>query len=131
MKIEKQVCSLELAKKLKKLGVKQGGYFNWIEENAWGSDWETRVEVSNYDFDCPITIFASSFTVAELGELLPDVLYLDKTPAWLEYSKIKNEHYACYRVGCAQPRLKYSATSEANARAKLLIYLLKNNLLNK
>jgi hypothetical protein len=34
MELEKQVCSLELAKRLKELGVEQQSYFVWVEANG-------------------------------------------------------------------------------------------------
>ena len=37
MKIESQVCSLELAKKLKELGVKQESLYYWCENSEGAS----------------------------------------------------------------------------------------------
>lgn len=73
MPIEKQVCSLELAKRLKELGVKQGSYFYWNAQHIWvaaGKDIE-------YDKDNAI----SAFTAAELGEILPVALEHDEVLA--------------------------------------------------
>ena len=67
MKLEDQVCSLELAKKLKELGVKQESLFYWwFVRNDMGDD----VFVSDTK---PVngTEYWSAFTVAELGEMLP------------------------------------------------------------
>jgi hypothetical protein len=36
MNLNQQVCSLELARKLKELGVKQESYFWWAIGNGWG-----------------------------------------------------------------------------------------------
>ena len=68
MELSKQVVSLDLAKRLKELGVKQESYFEWYHrvskkpEYRLGSrsDWEPSYE----------DMFASAFTIAELGEML-------------------------------------------------------------
>ena len=60
MKLEQHVCSLDLAKRLKELGVKQESLF-W-----WG---EITKEVHYCKAGKPLHI--SAFTVAELGEMLP------------------------------------------------------------
>ncbi len=71
MKLEQQVCNLELAKKLKELGVKQESYFTWVHwrDDSEDDGWDV------YHFDNPshtMGVDYSAFTVAELGELLPD-----------------------------------------------------------
>jgi hypothetical protein len=69
MKLEQQVVSLELAKKLKELGVKQESLFYWNRhksEISWGLSQTNCSKISHWE-----TI--SAFTVAELGELLPRI----------------------------------------------------------
>ena len=64
MKIEEQVVSLELAKKLKELGVKQASFVYWTESaDGWGlrSLGELRGVTDE---------IYSAFTVAELSEIL-------------------------------------------------------------
>lgn len=65
--------------------------------------------------------FYSAFTVAELGEIIAE-----KGGTWKEGKvwrwNLTNERYANSR--------NRSADTEANARAKCLIYLIENNLLN-
>lgn len=67
MKLEDQVVSLDLAKKLKELGVKQESYFYWIGESIWNptdqSDYETRNTP-------PKSEWVPAFTVSELLGLL-------------------------------------------------------------
>ncbi len=69
MKLEQQVVSLELAKKLKELGVKQESLFWWTTNNLNFTDekctWWIEPTVESY------TRRISAFTVAELGEMLP------------------------------------------------------------
>ena len=74
MKLENQVCSLKLAKKLRKLGVKQDSLWEWValppqEDPPSKSDYILTLSFSK-------TLKAekwcfSAFTVAELGEMLP------------------------------------------------------------
>src|SRR6185369_17718313 len=74
VKLESQVCSLELAKRLKELGVKQESLFIWSawvshspEENTDCHD--LHWEVVSKEFGNPG--WYSAFNVAELGEILP------------------------------------------------------------
>src|SRR5207237_834898 len=64
MQLEEQVVSLELAKKLEELGVKQVSYFYWIRRKPF-NDYSLGTDVYKE------TTFYSAFSVAELGELLP------------------------------------------------------------
>lgn len=124
MKLEQQVCSLELSKRLKKLGVKQESIFHWVEvmnvdfmENT-GSHFELR---QNYGVGRDS--FAA-FTVAEL---------LDKAPA--STSIFKRTDMATNSI----PRY-YVETFEhyrdsdwnenpAEALGLMLEYLITNNLM--
>lgn len=66
MKLEDQVCSLELAKRLKELGVKLESLFYWHywdNRNTW-----TLEPAGRYKDEEP---FFFAFTVAELGAMLP------------------------------------------------------------
>lgn len=128
MKLEDQVCSLEFAKRLKELGVKQNSYFYWSTPWPRGSQWLDEknsdyrlVEASNPD-SC------SAFTVAELGEMLPNY----KTWKW-EFGKgHRNTGWHGDRVdSCGIDYELFSqktARTEAEARAKMLIYLIEQGL---
>jgi hypothetical protein len=111
MNLEKQVVSLELAQRLKELGVKQNAYFSWYKQSNFGNEYilsisgETNIE--NY----------SAFTSAEVGELLEkDVTY--------KFKNTGDEWYLC--DNCENST---GADTEADARAKMLIYLIENNLI--
>jgi hypothetical protein len=123
MNLEQQVCSLELAKRLKELGVKQDSLFYWhtgiVPQGLVTKEWvsERNVSASTY----------SAFTVAELGELLPRKI----TKGGWDYflicttgGKIKDIRYE--RDGESAHSL--GEYTEADARAKMLIHLLENNL---
>jgi hypothetical protein len=129
MNLENQVCNLELAKKLKDIGVKQESLFFWvITENA-----NEIVVESNLKFDHSFQF--SAFTVAEFGDMLPETIYLMDKPKILIMKKrskffigYRNENYRiyyCEETFCCAVCDK----NEANARAKILIYLIENKLM--
>jgi len=120
MKLENQVVSLELAKKLKELGVKQESLFWWVEkEEGQMLEYEPSIVCER---DC------SAYTVAELGEILPVSF-----SSWRE----DVDRYICedeidligdYEAGGIWHSKE--AKTEADSRAKMIIYLLENKLIN-
>lgn len=64
MKLQSQVCSLELAQKLKTLGVKQESLFVWTTK---GQLWRDIDLIEEYTKDVG-EVSCAAFTVAELGE---------------------------------------------------------------
>ena len=140
MKLEDQVCSLELAKRLKELVVKQESYFYWSGRSA---DAKWRIE-SKQIFNVDRTSDVSAFTVAELGEMLHAAdadlcistvsLDFDGIERLWTVTKIGQiEHieanskrhragvYELYHLDHVE-----AEQSEADARAKMLIYLIEN-----
>jgi hypothetical protein len=74
MKIEEQVCNLELAKKLKEPGVRQEGYFWWFKgkmPNVGSVGYVLAGEFSASD-----ERIACAFTDTELGEISPGMFHL-------------------------------------------------------
>ncbi len=79
MKLEQQVCSLKLAKRLKELGVKQESLSWWTQ---WGEDKNYYLySQANFVYDpnlradrLPLKEKISAFTFAELEEVLEVVL---------------------------------------------------------
>lgn len=68
----KEVCSIELAKRLKQLGVKQESIFLWIYDGLSGTKYIILSDVfreSKELHDLRIEIF-SAFSMAEMGALL-------------------------------------------------------------
>jgi len=127
MELNKQVCSLELAKQLKELRVEQESFWYWgYYEPARRWDIIDSGEAENWDY--PRGVF-SAFTVAELGEMLPagyisvSKILIVNTPIIsgtsrfrVKYIKDDNENYE-------------EDDTEADARAKMLIYLIKEKLI--
>lgn len=121
MKLEQQLVSLELAKKLKELGVKQESYFYWDIHNELFVPLDSTLN--------PYTQ-CSAFTVAELGEMLPYGCWTEKMMAGM--ASYKEGRWRCtddVNIGSDNKVLKMYADTEADARAKMLIYLVENNLI--
>jgi hypothetical protein len=135
MKLEEQVTSLELSKKLKDLGVKQESAFYW-ERSMFTDGWELKSK-ERASLKGSYEIY-SAFTVAELGEMLPRVIQ-DKWFLRTKPVKNGNTAWSVQYVGKRGKEMtfRYSrmadpiqGNTEANARAKMLIYLLENDLLS-
>lgn len=128
MKLEAQVISLELAKRLKELGVKQ-------ESLWWWKDTGAKYVLFSHIFKSKLPQDCSAFTVAELGELLPYKLIqgvIAESPRiyYLYASKCGTDWGCFYAMNNGQTRLwTKDAPTEADARAKMLIYLLEKGLI--
>ena len=143
MKLENQVCSLELAKKLKELGVKQESLWHWKEHRPYLWKKQLKAIIGNNNLPKYIipsgqydeAFVYSAFTVAELAEMLPNEFsdkgknyymslrknkYSSKTYSW-------GLSYSAYWDNCYEDMI-YSVCedTEANARAKMLIWLIEN-----
>lgn len=119
MKLEDQVVSLELAKKLKELGVKQDSlwFWTWAE---WNKEVEWVLILEDKRAGLKKETF-SAFTVAELGEMLPEgyrSYYYNGHPSGGNWMCNDGEI-----LGVAD------ANTEADARAKMLIYLIKEGII--
>ena len=116
MKLEDQVCSLGLAKRLKELGVRQEGLFWWASDERTGAAFRLTA-TPNMKWSEAHRLVA--FTVAELGWMLPQDCY--------SYKLYSSGWAGQYRRN-GRKRVHFAAYTEADARAKLLIYLLENKL---
>lgn len=132
MKLEKQVCNLELAKKLKELGVKQKSLFWWIWINN-KPQYKPRIaekgQFSGYEEDEK----CSAFTVAELGEMLPINITIDEHTCSFNIARAESGIGDKWQVEYThwdnqRELLGKDAFTEADARAKMLIYLIENKL---
>lgn len=121
MKLQDQVCTLEQAKQLKAFGIYQYCLFAYVGTNEVelknnnivytdGYDWHDHPGYAAYPFQY------SAFTAAELGEMLKGFNLPIYWKLWAEW---------CYKEG-DQP-VGYG--NEAVARASMLIYLLKQNII--
>jgi hypothetical protein len=127
MRIEDQVCSLELAQKLKALGVKQVSLFDWFEirKNKWEvwnvitlmQYWEdNNIRENN---DRPLNKF-SAFTCAEIGLMLPKA-------RWTQESTMGGFRVLLYDQVFPHQEIYYSwGETEADVRAGTLIHLIES-----
>ena len=115
MKLEERVVGLELAKKMEELGFKQESLWYWVHiVRDDGTDRWDLVIKNNAEFMAKEWKYeiVSAFTVAELGEMLPYGVTsfkfgLNDWRIWTDVNKTNFEQ----------------SETEANARAKMLIYL--------
>ena len=122
--IEKQVSSLELSKKLNALGVTEKSYWCWkkMKSNKARDDYF----LSSWDME---KRDLHAYTVAELGLLLPQYVesYRIATDQFAsKFYELKEDKKGNPIHG--EPIIETSNT-EADARAKLLIWLIENKML--
>ena len=111
MKLEDQVCSLELSKQLNDLSVKQESLWYW-GKYAYGKEYGLVCPI--YYNEHPYELECSAFTVAELGEMLPTYIKYER---WEFSYRVEYDFKNGYGV---------QQKTEADARAKMLIWLIKN-----
>lgn len=150
MKLKDQVCSLKLAKQLKELGVEQESLFYWSDESTPKESTKYEIQYKNYTIikHGRKSEYYSAFTVAELGEgeLLPRMIKIDEERYF--YSQFREEdkgewqsNYESYNdkgkslkflLGPQEDDTYTHITekTEADARAKMLVYLIENKLIN-
>jgi hypothetical protein len=117
MNLSEQVCSLELAKKLLTLGVKQNSYFSCLKLTCQYEVWPTNY-LNNRE--------CAAFTVAELMNILP---ILNGMPCELiKIADLRKGLYYCCRYWNDIENTHAEATNAADACAKMLIYLIENGL---
>lgn len=109
MTLEKQICSLELSRKLKDLGVKQESVWYWVYHDTVERFVLQNCRTSQNDEE------PSAFTVAELGEDGMVYSVYNKRKGWTGQSALS--------------QMVFYADTEADARAKILVYLLENKLI--
>lgn len=141
MKLENQVTPIEMAKKLKDLGVTQESQCYWSKNLLVESGFSVYDRSQLRTYEDPHLMdkskYFAAFSCAELGEMLPDesingISMTEKDE--ICYSRNGNEFYVCLRnkYGDA-PLIDGNSldvyTTEASARAAMLIHLLENKLI--
>lgn len=131
MRLEDQVANLELSKRLDELGVKIDSYFYWYKNpnsNEFKIFHHHRFELvqgsENYEF-------YPAYTVAELGIIIPHILQSkNTTQSDSHFETFKNENnqwIVTYVLKHSMPPvIAILGDTEANARAKMLIWLIEN-----
>jgi len=158
MNLEQQVVSLDLAKRLKELGVKQISLYHWFfyDTNPFTDDrWIITTVDEDEQLVFDINTYIAAFTVAELGELLPKAIQIKTeeeekkifsyfrfvTGRSLIFEEDKpyevwSVNYICdttnqFRNWLFDTLLTKAIydKNEANCRAKMLIYLIEKELI--
>jgi hypothetical protein len=122
MRIEQQTTSLELSKKLKELDVKGESLFVW-QQTTEGRWYVNDSKLFDWGSEC-----YPAFTVAELGEILPEKLNKEPLPHLLTIMRF-GQWEVSYRRNPADFIAFESDKTLANTLAKMLIYLLEKKLL--
>lgn len=152
MKIEEICCSLELAKRLKELGLKQESLFYWTLTNSiykltWIID-----DGGITDKICPLNSY-SAFSAAELADIIPNAVQTQQGDPFdnfrikitkfysidLSMNKINNfiVNYDCDTTEASggnawlnrQLTRNIYDNNLANAMAKMLVFLIENKLM--
>lgn len=133
MKLENQVCSLELAKKLKELGAKQESAFYWGETSGLITeeeylDFEDFASSIGKPQGTRVERHFPAYTATELGEMLPLHVEIKGSLLWFETRSNHKKNWVVAYCDDDDCVAEHSET-EADARALMLIYLLENNLI--
>jgi hypothetical protein len=140
MEEQQQVVNLELSKRMKELGFKQESLFVWCEQPQ--TAFPKIMLIRDFEYQEGLTFApafrysngVSAYTVAELGEMLPHEVRIDDETYWhgMRTEKWEVGDGFVWRVIYENHKkeiFEQEADTEANARAKMLIYLKENNLL--
>jgi hypothetical protein len=112
MELKDIVCSLEHAKRLNELGVKQESLFYWLNRKIVCPKFQ--------EFNFPEK-WCSAFTASELGEMLP---------AMISTIRETDGHWSFVHGDNISIDMKsFPIYKEVDARAQLLIHLIENGLI--
>lgn len=146
MKLEDQVCHLLQAKRLHELGIKQDSIFYHTQERTpsnpnmslYGYSQESMPIYIMYGRQSSISgnsvyVEYSAFTVAELGELLPEkflyqdlVCFVSSEKYCKEYKWIAGIHTVWAYKNPIVAKKYFPGDNEAQVRTALLIHLLES-----
>lgn len=124
MELKDIVCSLEHAKRLKELGVKQDSLFYWDAWYVGGKFRNADLAASRMGYENNETLSCenySAFTASELGEMLP---------AMISTIRETDGHWSFVHGDNISIDIKsFPIYKEVDARAQLLIHLIENGLI--
>lgn len=132
MKIEQICVSLELAKKLKEAGYRQESLFGWVE-NLNGDFSLVGIRPDRNKQINKLMDWYSAPTASELGEALPSRIINKDEFGYLIIQKLQlSNRYNISYISMEELEISqaFIDKSEANARAKMWLYLKEKGLLN-
>jgi len=128
MELKDQVCSLELAKRLKELGVKQKGLFSWARQGGfknWGLElYPPKPQLKRIGRD-----YYVAFTSSELFNILPSVKCYEPQLVRGYLFGDTQLKYCCRYDGTESDNSPFVDINPCNALAKMLVYLIENELM--
>lgn len=144
MKLQDQVTSLELSKRLKELGVKQESFFAWTDvPRSSGTNpeivWLDMDEHEVHSHTWKRSDFYAAFTATEAEVMLPrevNISYKNGKPRdgghWLKLQRVAKGYNVMYlnRRYDSDSWLDVSGETIAEASGLMLAYLLEHNLIN-
>ena len=134
MELKDQVSSLELSKKLKELGVKQDSLYWWTPFNSEKDDGKYSIWTCPHaDDKDPYKVndkCFSAFTSSELSMLLPDNCSPYREDGkWKSAFVLSDQELGKKTFGFQVT--DFESHKEVDTKAKMLIYILENKLLDK
>lgn len=127
--ITSQICSLDLAIQLKKLGVKQDSLFYRFDHGSHQYIFCREYEQYSTQVNLDINDGYSAFTSEEVGAMLPDSIKDNDNDDCFIKSQKKDDEYKIY-LDLNGKCIMFFGEKETNARAKMLIYLIENKLMD-
>jgi hypothetical protein len=131
MNLEQQVCSLELAKRLKELGAKQESVTYWMDGDLY---FPGNLGILQKRTDREVV---AAFTVAELEKMVPQEINLPFKNGkkrshnhWRVIGKPRPNGYAArYIGGNSITNFEARGDTFADSLAAMLVYLIENKLI--
>jgi hypothetical protein len=145
MTLDNIVVSLELAKELKENGYPQDTVFAWSERlKGTGHTWDPYDGTGKYEVipntssEHPLDHKYAAPTASEIGGQLPEYVSDDWfLEMYKDRSNSKDEEWYLVRyvdndgIGSTEIKVGFNEPCEANARAKMWLYLKRNRLLKE
>src|ERR1700722_12116697 len=123
MELEDQIVSLELAKRIKELGVKQDSYFWWVNPDMTEGNVTQLLSYDERYLDHHPDLYYSAFTASELMDMLPAYIEPCGYFTIIKMDRSYEVSYSNIQENCP--------TSEniSNSLAKMIIQLLEQKLI--
>jgi hypothetical protein len=127
MELEKQVVGFELSKRLKELGVKQESLWYWIKDGDLQIETEDHFTRVDWEWGSCRKFeeveHTAAFTVAELGEMLPQGISTYCTNITGRWG------WKSFYIVTTAISVPETFDTEADARAKMLFHLFETKVI--